>query len=156
MAYRLPSSLSAPATTRPRRHHPSGFRGLRQATTKPTTPKGVKVHHSGPPVPEFTPTCARPANGHWAATRVTMTQPITSAEAGEANRRRRAGRPGTAGTAAGFPSLIPQTVRPERSGNVTAGGEARRRPRSAPWRGQLACASVLISFVLALISGGAR
>ena len=38
-------------------------------------------------------------------------------------------RSGAAGTAAGFPSLIPQTVRPDRSGNVTAGGEARRRPR---------------------------
>src|ERR1700751_160704 len=124
MAEKLPASLSAPATARPRRHHPSGLPGFRQATTKPTTPNGVKVHHCGPPVLEFTFRCARLANGHSTATKATRRPPRTSAVAGEASRRRRAGLPGAAGAAAGFPSLIPHTVRAERSGNVTAGGEA--------------------------------
>jgi len=34
----------------PTRHQPSGLPGLRQATTKPTTPKGADSHHSPPPV----------------------------------------------------------------------------------------------------------
>ena len=34
----------------PTRHQPSGLAGLRQATTKPTTPKGANVHIPAPPV----------------------------------------------------------------------------------------------------------
>src|SRR5580704_13942608 len=112
------------------RHQPSGLPGLRQATTKPTTPKGTAAHHSPPPVPATTLRRARLAAGQASAIRASTTHRAASTVAGEASLSRRVrGAAAVARTGTGFPSLISRTVRPERSGNVTAGDGARTRPR---------------------------
>src|SRR5580693_8643007 len=113
------------------RHQPSGLPGLRQATTKPTNPKGTAAHHSPLPVLATTLRRARLAAGQASATRASTTHRAASTVAGEASlsRRVRGAAAAVARTGTGFPSLISRTVRPERSGNVTAGDGARTRAR---------------------------
>ena len=125
MAYRLPSSLSTAATVPPARHQPSALPGLRQAITKPTTPNGANSSQGGPLVLAVTFSRARLASGHSAAIRASMKPPRTTSTAtGEASRNRR---PGWAARAV---VLTEPTLRPHRSGNVTA---QRRRCKSSGW-----------------------
>ena len=68
--------------------HPSGLRGLRQATTNPTTPKAAENQTGSEPLLAFTLWCARRARGTSAIIKTSSTPPSTSAVVGDANRKR--------------------------------------------------------------------
>src|ERR1022692_3215328 len=107
----------------PRRTQPSGLPGIRQATTKPTTPKPAENQTGREPLLASRLWCARPARGTSAITNASTRPPRTSAVTGDARWRRRA--PPAVVTAVcpatGSTPLTERTLRPDRSGNVTGG-----------------------------------
>ena len=81
---------------------PSGLPGLRQATTRPTTPNGATTQTGTDPPLAFRFWCARPASGTAATTSASSAAPPASTTA-----------------CAGLSLPMQATVRPDRSGNVT-------------------------------------
>src|SRR5580704_17786859 len=109
---------------------PSGLPGLREATTKPTTPRAAEYQTGDEPPLAFRLWCARRASGTSTTTRARMRPPATRAVTDNADPKRLddvcAGPPLDSAT------LMGGTLRTDSSGNVTARPEmlAIRRPGS--------------------------
>src|ERR1700691_4003223 len=100
---------------------PSGLPGLREATTKPTTPRAAEYQTGDEPPLAFRLWCARRASGTSTTTRARIRPPATSAVTDDADPKRLdevcAGPPLDSAT------LMSGTLRTDSSGNVTAGPE---------------------------------
>src|SRR5271170_2123170 len=67
---------------------PSGLRGLREATTKPTTPRAAENQTGDEPPLAFRLWCARRASGTSTTTRARIRPPATSAITDDTDRKR--------------------------------------------------------------------
>src|SRR5580704_12800645 len=110
---------------------PSGLPGFRQASTKPTTANGADKNTGTEPPLAARLWWARRASGTSASIKASTSPPRTSAPVGDASRKRRLA---PAVTVAGATPPMKQTLRLDRSGNVTGRPRLVRRsgvPRRA-------------------------
>src|ERR1017187_9989842 len=114
--------------------HPIGLRGRCQATTSPTTAKDTATTTFGPPVASGFCLVASDS-GITATARSTVRPARTDADAGDASQEWRP--PARAGALSlAVSALTDTTLRPDRSGNVTAQhGTPQRADITNPGRG---------------------
>src|SRR5580658_5331413 len=101
-------------TAATRMSQPSELRGLRQATTKPTTPAGAVTHTGVEPVLAFRLWCASPASGTAAAARTSTRPPSTSAATYEPSHER----PAPPGVTPACPAIQPPRSRVRRYARI--------------------------------------